>query len=496
MPAIRTGTRENRAFQRASPDYLISDTATTSSGSSPRPPSRFIARDASPTDSLSSLSSLDTSPEPEERHKAQGPIVIQGQTLRPNSIVFDTLFQWLYERKTIDDRRRAGMPAPWTTDVILQNYKFCNAYRVLDRTSQYVITEVIEKGSQDRTELLFRILLFNSFNRIDTWKLFLRSFRDTPTWKAFELGEYNKVLTAALNRGESLFCGAYMKIGHRLDHDANHMRHLELLQILMGVLPSVLAEAKYAADVYEQIAAFQGMGPFSTYQLMLSLSYSPLLNFSANDFVIPGIGASSGLVKLFGTSMSKAKEVVPGIEADVLRWLTESQCAQFARLGLDFPYLCGPGGGLLALNVADMEHAVCEVDKYARKAHPRIRGLGDRTQLRGTFKMSEDVLPAVPVLPKAWADPARRVARIREGPLVVEQRYCVLKILAERPAPADKIHHDEIEYQVSWFGYDETTWEPRYSILHDAPAVVEEYEATVKTTTTTTGRRKTKKARR
>ncbi|KAJ7041200.1 hypothetical protein C8F04DRAFT_1080514 [Mycena alexandri] len=496
MPAIRTGAGESRPpFQRGSPDSLISDPATTSSGSSPRLSSRFIRRDASPTDSLSSLSSLDTSPEPEERkHKEQGPIVIRGQTLRP-TIVFNTLFQWLHERKTIDDRRRAGMPAPWTKDALMQKYKFCNAYRLLDRTSQYVITEVIEKGSQDRTELLFRILLFNSFNRIDTWKLLLRSFGGTPTWKAFKLTEYDRVLTAALDRGETLFCGAYMKIGYRLDFDTNHMRHLQLLELLMEALPSVLAEATYAADVYEQIAAFQGMGAFSTYQLMLSLSYSPLLNFAANDFVIPGIGASSGLVKLFGASMRKAKEVVPDIEADVLRWLTETQRAQFARLGLDFPYLCVPGGELLELDVADIEHAVCEVDKYARKAHPHIKGMGDRTQLRGTFHMSEDVLPAVPVLPQAWADPARRVARIREGPLVVEKRWCLLRILAERPAPAEKIHDDEIEYQVSWFGYPDPTWEPRYSILQDAPALVEEYEATVKTTTTK-GRRRTKKARR
>ncbi|CAK5271445.1 unnamed protein product, partial [Mycena citricolor] len=90
-------------------------------------------------------------------------IEVAGQRLKTTA-VFDTLWVWLSERKSVDDRRRAGGSAPWTEDQILQKYKFCNAYRVLDRTSQFVVTDVIEKGSPDRTETLFRILLFNCFN--------------------------------------------------------------------------------------------------------------------------------------------------------------------------------------------------------------------------------------------------------------------------------------------------------------------------------------------
>ncbi|KAJ7930157.1 hypothetical protein B0H13DRAFT_902517 [Mycena leptocephala] len=413
-------------------------------------------------------------------------IVIRGQRLQPTA-VFDTLWRWLVERKAIDTKRRSGMLEPCVRNrrKLSPTYssfaslggrrtRFCSStgsatHRVLDRTSQFVVTEVIEQGSLDPTELLFRILLFNCF-RIGTWKLLEEAFCRPLTYAGFDLDKYDKVLSAAANRGISLFTAAYMKIGHRLEHHANHMRHLELLEILMRDLPQILDTADYTADVYEQLAAYQGMGAFTAYQLMLSLSYSSLLNFSGDDFVVPGPGASSGLVKMFGRStLRRAKTAVPEIESDILRWLVETQRAHFARLGLVFTYLRGPAGEEIDLGLADMEHAVCEVDKYARVVHPTVAGIGSRTQLRGRFQPSPEGLPAVAALPKAWADPARQTAKVRAGPVVVQPRYCILEILAERMAG------DGAEYLVAWLGYTEATWEPRGLLLEDAPALVKEW---------------------
>lgn len=332
------------------------------------------------------------------------------------------------------------------------------------------MTDVIEQGSQDPTELLFRVLLFNCFNRIETWKLLEGAFCGPLTYTEFDLAKYDKVLSAAVKRGISLFTGAYMRIGHRLDHHANHMRHLELLEILMRDLPPILAAANYAADVYEQLAAYQGMGAFAAYQLMLNLSYSSLLNFSGNDFVVPGPGACSGLAKMFGrTDLRRAKAAVPDIESDILRWLVETQREHFGRLGLAFTYLRCPTGQEIDLGLADIEHAVCEVDKYARIVHPGAIGIGSRTQLRGRFQPSPDGLPAVPALPKSWADPARQVVKVRTGPIVVQPRYCISKILAEQTVG------DEVEYLIAWLGYSETTWEPRRVLLEDAPGLVREW---------------------
>ncbi|KAJ7850930.1 hypothetical protein B0H14DRAFT_3866483 [Mycena olivaceomarginata] len=317
-------------------------------------------------------------------------IVVEGQKLWPTA-VFDTLWHWVVERKAIDEQRRESKQPPWTSDTILSE------------TSQFAITAVIEKGSQDPTELLFRILLFNSFNRIGTWKLLEEAFGGKLEYATFDPAQYDEVLAAAVKRGEALFTGAYIKILPPVGDDrrASHVRQLELLHTLMDELPDILASPKSATDVFYNIAAHPGMGPFMTFQLMIILSYSPLLDLAPNEFVVPGPGARSGLTKMFGKSLSVARRRVPDIEAAILRWMAMTQRAHFSRLGFQFAYITDENGHELELSVVDLEHVVCEVDKYARKSHPSICGRGRRKEIRGKFKSSKAALGTVK-LPAAW----------------------------------------------------------------------------------------------
>ena len=59
---------------------------------------------------------------------------------------------------------------PWTEDPIISTFKFTNAYRASDRVSQYLISNVIQKGGQKNDEVFFRIILFKLFNKIETWQ--------------------------------------------------------------------------------------------------------------------------------------------------------------------------------------------------------------------------------------------------------------------------------------------------------------------------------------
>jgi len=186
------------------------------------------------------------------------------------------------------------------------------------------------------------------------------------------------------------------------------------------------------------------------------------------DFVIAGPGASSGLGKMFGLRQMKiAKESVPGIEEDLIRWMAENQGAQFERLGLEFS---GLGPNRLLMDVADIEHTLCEVDKYSRKAHPQFKGR--RTEIRTLFNPSPGVYPPTIVLPKAWKHPARRVVRIWPGARPVKDpRYVVEGIKEHR----DGVHGKE--YKVSWLGYSakDDTWEPEGHLLLEVPDMIREY---------------------
>lgn len=57
--------------------------------------------------------------------------------------VYDLYWYFAYERQNIFWKKLDGKKAPWTDDPILQEYKFCNSYRVNDRVSQYLLKNVI-----------------------------------------------------------------------------------------------------------------------------------------------------------------------------------------------------------------------------------------------------------------------------------------------------------------------------------------------------------------
>ncbi|WP_367270243.1 nucleotide kinase domain-containing protein [uncultured Eubacterium sp.] len=82
--------------------------------------------------------------------------------------VFDTYWKFAYERQKVFFKKIQGYDYPWTTDKVLQKYKFTNAYRASDRISQYLIKNIIYSFNNDTEDLLFRILLFKIFNKIST----------------------------------------------------------------------------------------------------------------------------------------------------------------------------------------------------------------------------------------------------------------------------------------------------------------------------------------
>ena len=116
--------------------------------------------------------------------------------------VYDLYWYFACERQNIFIKKLNGEPAPWTNDKILQEYKFCNSYRVNDRVSQYLLKNVIYNGkSYTDEDMLFRILIFKLFNKESTWELLLNNFEDI-TLKTFDVKAYSK--TTILSYDENL----------------------------------------------------------------------------------------------------------------------------------------------------------------------------------------------------------------------------------------------------------------------------------------------------
>jgi hypothetical protein len=374
----------------------------------------------------------------------------------------------------------------WTKDNILRDYRFCNVFRVTDRISQFVVREVIEAGSQKPADVVFRVALFNLFTKIETYQLLDRKLGPL-TWVTYCREKYESVLAWAKDNGKVLYTGAYQKAAYQLSHSKEAFRnHLRLLEAMMNAgLVRHIMQAKSLAEVYTFILEFPGMGSFTSYQLLMNLSYTGLLNFSEMDFVVGGPGSRSGLSKCFGSSL-----VLPKMEADVMRWMAETQDEHFARLGLKFN---GLGPQQLRMGLADIEHTLCEVDRYSRVAHPKISsfrgGTHKRTTLQGKFQPSSRPYPKLHI-PKAWAHPDRKIVRPTQVPQErVEKRYVIENILGKQG------EGENVKYLVEWWGYplDDATWEPKEHLMDQAPDVVEEYEkrAAKRVATQKTGTQKT-----
>ncbi len=100
------------------------------------------------------------------------------------------------------------------------------------------------------------------------------------------------------------------------------------------------------------------------------------------EFVVPGPGARDGIRKCFGRAAD-------GIEADIIRYMADCQEEHLTRLGLEFHGLRGR-----RLQLIDCQNLFCEVDKYARVAHPDIRGISGRTRIKQSFRPVKEPVPA------------------------------------------------------------------------------------------------------
>ncbi len=300
-------------------------------------------------------------------------IEVAGRRLSPTA-VFDTYWRFAAERQAIYEARRQGQPGPWTCDPILAGHRFTNCYRAADRVSQYLIRHVVYSGSQDFQEVAFRTLLFKIFNKIETWELLLAEL-GTPTWETYDQSEYDRVLSTAFASHRTLYSAAYVMAPPRLGATRKHTNHLRLLELMMAQgLPEALMGARSMSAAFEALRAQPGIGDFLGFQFLIDLNYSDSLDFDEMEFVVPGPGARDGIRKCFGKDAD-------GIEAQVIRYMAENQVEHFARLGLSFPGL----RGWRPLQLIDCQNLFCEVDKYARVAHPSVAGISGRTRIKQRF---------------------------------------------------------------------------------------------------------------
>jgi hypothetical protein len=306
------------------------------------------------------------------------------------SVVFDTYWRFAVERQEIFFRRLQGDSAPWTTDSVLREHKFTNAYRASDRVSQYLIQQVIYRREYSLRDTVLRILLFKIFNKIETWEFLEEALGDVIETH-FSVERLDQLLSHALEAGASIYSAAYiMPSGPAsIRQPRKHRMHLEFLaDLLRQGLPEQLAAATSMAELYSVLLSLPSIGPFLAYQFATDLNYSPHFELSEMEFVMPGPGARDGIRKCFASLGDYS-------ESDVICWVADRQADEFAARGLTFKSLWGR-----PLQLIDCQNLFCEVDKYARVVHPDVTGLTGRMRIKQRF-VSKGPAPQ-PWFPPKW----------------------------------------------------------------------------------------------
>lgn len=296
--------------------------------------------------------------------------------------VYESYWRFAAERQSIFFKRLERSNEQWTRDPILSAYKFTNAYRASDRVSQYLIRHVIYRDDLPRSEreVYFRILLFKFFNKIETWEL-LESRIGPLVFSEYRFDRYDQVLTSAVKGGQRIYSAAYiMPPGQSaFGRSAKHQNHLLLLEKMMqGALPERLTEARTMQEGFELLRAYPTIGDFLGYQFITDINYSRITDFTEMEFVVPGPGAKDGLRKCFADTGGLN-------EAELIRLMSDIQEREFERLGIKFRSLWGR-----RLQLIDCQNLFCEVDKYARVAHPHIEGKTGRTRIKQKFQPTND----------------------------------------------------------------------------------------------------------
>jgi hypothetical protein len=320
----------------------------------------------------------------------------------PRPEVVRAFWELAAERQRVFFRRLAGDRAPWSEDPILQQYKFCNAYRASDRASQYLIRHVIYEGCQYRAEdQLLRIVLFRLFSRESTWELLEAAAGEIST-ATFSADRYGVVLDTASAEGQKLYTGAFILCATRaFGYDRKHHNHLALLELMFrpNGLPLAVGRAGSLRELFTALAEYPLIGPFMAYQLAIDINYSELCDFDEDEFTVAGPGAERGIRKCF-------EHLGGWTNAEVIHWMTARQEAEFAWHEISFQTLWGR-----RLHAIDIQNLFCELDKYARVRFPDLKS--NRSRIKSRFAPTGS-LPH-PFYPPKWNLLAGRERDDRSG---------------------------------------------------------------------------------
>lgn len=259
---------------------------------------------------------------------------------------FDLLMHWITERYKVYEARTAGKPKPWSTDPILQNYRFCNVHRENDKVTKW-IAENWRTPNADNPDLWFAMMIARYINEPGTMELM-----GFPV--PYKSSKFIDAVTARKAQKLNAFNAAYIISTGGLSIPKHE--YLDgFFSRLWRQRASLRPEAGQTLRKYcDLLIAQPGIGRFMAGQIIADLKYACPKLKEARDwdtFAISGPGSRRGMNRLLDQPVKQGWN-----EWD---WFAELKILR-RQVNNSLPK------GVPELHGQDLQNSLCEFDKYCR----------------------------------------------------------------------------------------------------------------------------------
>ena len=256
--------------------------------------------------------------------------------------MYDNFFNFISERHLIYLKKTANMSFPWTRDKILQEYSFCNVFRELDRVTIWIRKNWREPYA-DHPNLPFAMAMARQINWPDT----LEEVGFPEEWNPDRAKD---IMFARQKRKQKVYTGAYMLTG-TLGGPKVEQTIDKILTPLYKEQPIIYPDSLEKS--WRGYLKYKGFAKFIAYEVVTDLRHTKHLQ-NADDIMTwanAGPGAKRGLNRINGNDLNTPIHVRRANEQmmDLLDYSVE-------MLEPHVP----------ALEMRDIEHCLCEFDKYER----------------------------------------------------------------------------------------------------------------------------------
>lgn len=268
------------------------------------------------------------------------------------------LLDFMLKRHAIYLARAANAPPPWTKDEILAKYKFTNVYREFDRVTVWV-DQFIRRPYAEHKHLWFMLAIARQINWPPTLEAIMRDSGAWPHEDTWDHRALRKIIQKRQKEGHQVYTGAYMLNAHGFEKLQTEDRDKALFtsklvldsvwthrHVIMPELHDTLQRAHAA------FLPYHGWGGFTAYEVVCDLRHTRYLKSASDKYqwAHAGPGAKRGLNRLLDNPVKTAVK-----DAEAVMLMREL----LQKIGPKWPHKP-------PLEMREIEHSLCEFDKYER----------------------------------------------------------------------------------------------------------------------------------